>query len=182
VSRIGKMPVKVPKGVTVQVEAGGILVSGGKSRLRTPLPPGITAKVEGDEVRISRDQDTKQKKALHGLVRALLANSVRGVTEGFSRELDIVGIGYRAQLAGRKLQMALGYSHPVEFDIPEGIEIKVDKQTHLVVSGADRQLVGQVAANIRRLRSPEPYKGKGIRYSDEIIRRKAGKVGKTAAA
>ena len=112
-------------------------------------------------MRVSRDQDTKQKKALHGLVRALLANSVRGVTEGFSRELDIVGIGYRAQLAGRKLQMTLGYSHPVEFDIPEGIEIRVDKQTHLVVSGADRQLVGQVAANIRRLRAPRALQGQG---------------------
>jgi len=182
VSRIGKKPVKVPPGVTVKVEAGGIVVTGGKSRLRTPLPPGITARVEGDEIRVTRDQDTKQKKSLHGLVRALLANSVRGVTEGFTRELDIVGIGYRAQLAGRQLQLSLGYSHPVEFNIPEGIEIRVDKQVHLVVSGADRHLVGQVAANIRRLRGPEPYKGKGIRYSDEIIRRKAGKVGKTAAA
>jgi len=182
VSRIGKKPVKVPQGVTVKVEAGGIVVSGGKSHLRTPLPPGITAKVEGDEIRVLRDQDTKQKKSLHGLIRALLANSVRGVTEGFTRELDIVGIGYRAQMAGRQLQLSLGYSHPVEFNVPEGIEIRVDKQTHLVVSGADRHLVGQVAANIRRLRGPEPYKGKGIRYSDEIIRRKAGKVGKTAAA
>jgi large subunit ribosomal protein L6 len=182
VSRIGRMPVKVPKGVTIKVEADGILVVGGKSRMRTPLPPGITAKVEGDEVHVLRDQDTKQKKALHGMARALLANSVRGVTEGFSRELDIVGIGYRAQLAGRKLQITLGYSHPVEFDIPEGVEVKVDKQTHLVVSGADRHLVGQVAANIRRLKGPEPYKGKGIRYSGEVIRRKAGKVGKTAAA
>lgn len=181
-SRIGKKPVKVPKGVTVKVEAGGIVVSGGKSHLRTTLPPGITARVEGDEIKVLRDQDSKQKKALHGLVRALLANSVRGVTEGFTRELDIVGIGYRAQLAGRQLQLSLGYSHPVEFNIPEGIEIRVDKQTHLVVSGADRHLVGQVAANIRRLRGPEPYKGKGIRYSDEIVRRKAGKVGKTAAA
>ena len=181
-SRIGKKPVKVPQGVTVKVEAGGIVVSGGKSHLRTPLPPGITAKVEGDEIRVLRDQDTKQKKSLHGLIRALLANSVRGVTEGFTRELDIVGIGYRAQMAGRQLQLSLGYSHPVEFNVPEGIEIRVDKQTHLVVSGADRHLVGQVAANIRRLRGPEPYKGKGIRYSDEIIRRKAGKVGKTAAA
>jgi large subunit ribosomal protein L6 len=176
------MPVKLPKGVTIKLEAGGILVSGSKSQLRTPLPPGIQAKQEGDEVRLTRDEDTKQKKALHGLARALLANSVRGVTQGFTRELDIVGIGYRAQIAGRMLQMSLGYSHPVEFPIPEGIEIKVDKQTHLVITGADRALVGQVAANIRRQRPPEPYKGKGIRYSDETIRRKAGKVGKTATA
>jgi large subunit ribosomal protein L6 len=181
-SRIGKLPVKLPKGVTVKVEAGVILVSGGKSQLRTPLPPGILAEQDGDTVRLSRDADTKQKRALHGLARALLANSVKGVTEGFSRELDIVGIGYRAQLAGKQLQLSLGYSHSVEFPIPEGIEIRVDKQTHLVVTGADRQLVGQVAANIRRLRLPEPYKGKGIRYTHETIRRKAGKVGKTAAA
>jgi large subunit ribosomal protein L6 len=182
VSRIGKMVVKIPKGVTLKIEPEGILVSGGKSQLRTPLPPGILASQEGDQVRLTRDQDTKQKRALHGLARALLANSVKGVTEGFTRELDIVGIGYRALIAGKKLQLSLGYSHPVEFDIPEGIEIKVDKQTHLTVTGADRGLVGQVAANIRRLRLPEPYKGKGIRYTDETIRRKAGKVGKTAAA
>ncbi len=181
-SRIGKMPVKVPKGVTIKVEPDAILVSAGKIQLKTPLPPGILAKVEADEVCLSRDQDTKQKRALHGLARALLANSVKGVTQGFSRELDIVGIGYRAQVAGKKLQLSLGYSHPVEFDIPDGIEIRVDKQTHLVVSGADRHLVGQVSANIRNLRLPEPYKGKGIRYTDETVRRKAGKVGKTAAA
>ena len=181
-SRIGKMPVKIPKGVTIKVEPGEILVSGAKSQLRTPLPPGILAKVEEGELRLTRDQDTKQKRALHGLARALAANSVRGVTEGFTRELDIVGIGYRAQVAGKKLQLSLGYSHPVEFDIPDGIEIRVDKQIHLVVTGADRHLVGQVSANIRRLRLPEPYKGKGIRYTDETIRRKAGKVGKTAAA
>ncbi len=181
-SRIGKMPVKVPKEVTIKVEAGGILVIGAKTRLRTPLPPGISVKVEGGEAHVSRDDDSKPKKALHGMTRALLANAVRGVTEGFRRELDIVGIGYRAQVEGGKLQMTLGYSHPVVFAIPEGVEIKIDKQTHLVVSGADRHLVGQVAANIRRLKGPEPYKGKGIRYSDEVIRRKAGKVGKTAAA
>lgn len=181
-SRIGKMPVKVPKGVTIKVEAGTILVSGAKAQLRTPLPPGILASVEEGEVRLTRDQDTKQKRALHGLARALLANSVKGVTDGFTRELDIVGIGYRAQVAGKKLQLSLGYSHPVEFDIPDEIEIRVDKQVHLVVTGADRHLVGQVSANIRRLRLPEPYKGKGIKYTDETIRRKAGKVGKTAAA
>jgi large subunit ribosomal protein L6 len=182
VSRIGRQVVKVPKGVTIQVDAKGVLVGGGKAKLLTPLPAGITASVAGDELRVARDGDSKQKKALHGLIRALLANAVRGVTEGFTRELDIIGIGYRAAVAGKKLQLSLGYSHPVEFDIPEGIEIRVDKQTHLVVTGADRHVVGQVAANIRRLRLPEPYKGKGIRYTDEVIRRKAGKVGKTAAA
>src|SRR5580765_3135607 len=123
VSRIGKKPVKLPKGVTVKVEASGLLVSGGKAQIRTPLPDGISAKVEGDEVRLERSVDSKQKRALHGLARALLANGVHGVTAGFTRELDIVGIGYRAQASGRKLQLSLGYSHPVEFEIPEGIEI-----------------------------------------------------------
>jgi large subunit ribosomal protein L6 len=138
--------------------------------------------VEGDEVILTRAEDSQSQRALHGLARALLANGVQGVTTGFTRDLDIVGIGYRAQVAGNKLQMSLGYSHPVEFTIPPGIEIKVEKQTHLTVSGVDRHLVGQVAANIRGLRPPEPYKGKGIKYTDETIRRKAGKVGKTATA
>jgi len=182
VSRIGKQPVQIPKGVTVTVEPGALFIRAGKNELRTPLPVGISAQAVGEKIQLLRDEDTKQKRALHGLARALLANGVRGVTVGFTRELDIVGIGYRAQLAGRKLQMSLGYSHPVEFEVPPGIEIKIDKQTHLTVSGADRQLVGQVAAKIRSFRPPEPYKGKGIRYNDETIRRKAGKVGKTAAA
>jgi large subunit ribosomal protein L6 len=182
VSRIGKKPVKIPQGVTIKVEAGSVHVSAGKGQIRTPLPKGISAKVEGDEVILTREADTQSHRALHGLARALLANGVHGVTTGFTRDLDIVGIGYRAQVAGNKLQMSLGYSHPVEFTIPPGIEIKVEKQTHLTVSGVDRHLVGQVAANIRGLRPPEPYKGKGIKYTDETIRRKAGKVGKTAAA
>jgi large subunit ribosomal protein L6 len=181
VSRIGRKAVTIPKGVTVKVEPEAVLVSSGKSQLRSPLPPGIRAKVDGNVVRLERSDDSKPRRALHGLARALLANNVRGLSEGFTRELDIVGIGYRAQVTGRKLQMSLGYSHPVEMDIPEGIEIRVDRQTHLVVSGADRHLVGQVAADIRRKRPPEPYKGKGIRYTDEVIRKKAGKVGKTAA-
>ena len=181
-SRIGKKPVRIPKGVTVKVEKGSVHVSGGKAEIRTPLPNGISAKVEGEEVVLTRDVDTREKRALHGLARALLANGVHGVTTGFTRELDIIGIGYRAQVAGNKLQLSLGYSHPVEFTIPGGIEIRVDKQIHLVVSGVDRQLVGQVAANIRSLRPPEPYKGKGIKYTGEVIRRKAGKVGKAATA
>ena len=179
-SRIGKKPVPVPSGVTVKAESGALLVSAGKNQIRTPLPAGILARVEKDQVFLTRDEDTKPKRALHGLARALLANGVHGVTTGFTRELDIVGIGYRAQVAGRKLSLSLGFSHPVEVDIPEGIEIRVDKQTHVVVTGIDKQQVGQVSANLRALRPPEPYKGKGIRYSDEVIRRKAGKVGKTA--
>jgi len=181
-SRIGKQPVKIPKDVTIKLETNSVHVSAGKAQIRTPLPKGISAKVEGDEVILTRDRDTKEMRSLHGLARALLANGVYGVTSGFKRELDIVGIGYRAQVAGNKLQLSLGYSHPVEFVIPGGIEIRVEKQTHLVVSGVDRHLVGQVAANIRGLRPPEPYKGKGIKYTDELVRRKAGKVGKTAAA
>ena len=133
-------------------------------------------------VHLERGEDTKRQRALHGLARALLANNVRGVAEGFTKDLDIVGIGYRAQVTGRRLSLSLGYSHPVEYNIPDGIEIRVDKQTHLAISGADRHRVGQVAADLRRLRLPEPYKGKGIRYSNETIRRKAGKVGKTSTA
>jgi large subunit ribosomal protein L6 len=182
VSRIGKKPVKIPKGVTIKVEKDGIQVSAGKAQIRTPLPEGISAKIDGEDVVLTRDQDTQSKRALHGLARALLANGVLGVTAGFTRELDIVGIGYKAQVAGNQLTMSLGYSHPVEYTIPEGIEIRVDKQTHLVVKGVDRQLVGQVAANIRGFRRPEPYKGKGVKYTEEVIRRKAGKVGKTASA
>jgi len=182
VSRIGKKPVKIPKGVTIKVEKGGVHVSAGKSQIRTPLPDGIQAKVEGDEVVLTRAQDTQAQRALHGLARALLANGVVGVTTGFTRELDIVGIGYRAQIAGNKLTLNLGYSHPVEYTIPEGIEMRVDKQTHLVVKGVDRQQVGQVAAILRGFRPPEPYKGKGVKYTEETIRRKAGKVGKTATA
>ena len=181
-SRIGKKPVSIPKGVTVKVERGSLHVSAGKAEIRTPLPDGIAAKIEGNEVVLTRDQDTQSKRALHGLARALLANGVLGVTTGFTRELDIVGIGYRAQVAGNKLSLSLGFSHPVEYTIPEGIEIRVDKQTHLVVKGVDRQQVGQVAANLRGFRPPEPYKGKGVKYTEEVIRRKAGKVGKTASA
>ncbi len=181
-SRIGKKPVMIPNGVTVKVEPGGLRVSAGKAEIRTPLPDGISAKIEGAEVVLTRDQDTQSKRALHGLARALLANGVHGVTTGFTRELDIVGIGYRAQVTGNKLSLNLGFSHPVEYTIPEGIEIRVDKQTHLVIKGVDRQQVGQVAANLRGFRPPEPYKGKGVKYTEEVIRRKAGKVGKTASA
>ena len=180
-SRIGKMPVKIPKGVTVKVDPGQLLVTGGKDKLVSPLPIGITVKLESDEVHFQRRDDSKQQRSFHGLARALFANNVKGVTDGFKKELDIVGIGYRAQVAGNKLDLNLGFSHPIAYPIPEGIQITVNKNTHLIVSGADRQMVGQVAAQIRRMRPPEPYKGKGIRYTGEQIRRKAGKVGKTTA-
>ena len=181
-SRVGRKPIPVPAGVAVKVQGSAVLVEKGKVTLTQTLPSGITCSVDKGTVTFARRDDSRQQRALHGLTRALVANAVRGVSEGFTRDLDIVGIGYKAQVTGRTLQMALGYSHPVDFQIPDGIEIKVDKLTHLSVSGADRQMVGQVAAEIRSLRAPEPYKGKGIKYSDEVIKKKAGKAGKTGAA
>ncbi len=181
-SRIGRQPIAIPAGVSVKVQGSAVVVEKGKTSLANPLPPGITCAVDKGTVLFKRADDTRQQRALHGLTRALVANAVKGVNEGFSRELEIVGIGYKAQVQGRVLQIALGYSHPIEFPIPDGIEIKVDKQTRLSIGGADRQMVGQVAAEIRGLRPPEPYKGKGIRYVDEVIKKKAGKAGKTGAA
>ena len=180
-SRVGRLPIAIPSGVNVKVDGSRIVVEKGKVAIRNPLPDGITCTLQDNVATFARKNDTRQMRALHGLTRALVANAVKGVSEGFTRKLEIVGIGYRAQMQGRVMQLALGYSHPVEFTIPDGIEIKVEKQTRLTVSGADRQQVGQVAANIRGLRPPEPYKGKGIRYSDEVIRKKAGKTAKAGA-
>jgi len=176
------MPIAIPSGVRVAVEGRSVVVEKGKVSLVQALPPGIDAALASGALTFKRRDDTRQQRALHGLTRALVANAVKGVQDGFSKELEIVGIGYKAQVQGRVLSIALGYSHPIEFPIPDGIEIKVDKQTRLTVSGADRQKVGQVAAEIRKLREPEPYKGKGIRYADEVIKKKAGKAGKTGAA
>jgi large subunit ribosomal protein L6 len=176
------MPIAVPAGVTVKTADRAVSVSKGKATLTHTLPAGIDCTVAGSVVTFVRTAEDRRTRALHGLTRALVANAVHGVHAGFTRDLDIVGIGYKAALNGRVLQLALGYSHPVDYPIPEGIEIKVEKQTHLTVQGADRQLVGQVAAEIRSLRAPEPYKGKGIKYSDEVIKKKAGKAGKTGAA
>jgi len=176
-SRIGKLPVKLPQGVTVTVAQTEINVKGPKGGLTTPLPGGITCKVEGGEAHLTRRNDERQQRALHGLTRALLANAVKGVSTGWSRDLDIQGIGYRANVQGKNVEFALGYSHPVVFPIPEGITVTVEKQTKVSVSGVDRQKVGQVAAEIRSLRPPEPYKGKGIRYMDEVIKKKVGKTG-----
>lgn len=181
-SRIGKQPITIPSGVTVKTAGRAVTVSKGKATLTHALPAGIDCTVNASVVTFARSDEDRRTRALHGLTRALVANAVRGVHEGFTRDLDIVGIGYKAQVNGRVLQLALGYSHPVDYAIPEGIEIKVDKQTRLTVQGADRQLVGQVAAEIRSLRAPEPYKGKGIKYADEVIKKKAGKAGKTGAA
>lgn len=161
----------------METSPGAARVKGPKGTLTTPIPPGIDCRVEDGTVRLGRAGDARQTRALHGLARALLANAVRGVSAGWSRDLEIQGIGYRAAVQGRSVEFALGFSHPVTFPIPEGITVTVEKQTRLSVSGVDRQQVGQVAAQIRSLRPPEPYKGKGIRYSDEIIKKKVGKTG-----
>lgn len=176
-SRIGKKPIPIPKGVTVTIAPDAVEVKGPKGTLRQALPPGVVfAQEDGTLVaKLARQQDELRK--FQGLARSLVANAVTGVTAGFKKELDIVGVGYRAELKGAQVHFALGYSHPVIFDIPKGIEIAVDKQTHVVVSGIDRQLVGQVAANIRRMREPDPYKQKGVRYTGEVLKKKAGKTG-----
>jgi len=179
-SRIGRKPVLLPQGVKVQVDGERVHVQGPKGKLSVPLPAGIHVEQKEKEVIASRDSD--EHRALHGLTRALLANAVHGVTEGFKRELDIVGVGYRAELKGKNVLFSLGYSHPIEFPVPEGIQISVAQQTHLVVTGADKAQVGQVAANIRALRPPDPYKQKGVRRTGEVLKKKAGKAGAKAGA
>jgi large subunit ribosomal protein L6 len=176
-SRIGKKPISVPKGVTVAVKTEGVEVKGPKGTLLQRVPPGIVFELKGAELLASTAQADPLLSKYHGLARSLMANAVEGVTNGFKRELDIVGVGYRAEVKGRQVVFALGYSHPVVFDIPAGIEIVVDKQTHVTVTGIDRQLVGQVAANIRRMRKPDPYKQKGVRYTGEVLKKKVGKTG-----
>jgi large subunit ribosomal protein L6 len=176
-SRIGKKPIALPKGVSVKIAADAVEVQGPKGKLRQMLPPGIVFAQEDGSLVASLAREDAELKKFHGLARSLVANAVAGVTDGFKKELDIVGVGYRAELRGKQVHFALGYSHPVVFDIPNGIDIAVDKQTHVVVTGADRQLVGQVAANIRRLRKPDPYKQKGVRYTGEVLKKKVGKTG-----
>jgi len=180
VSRIGKLPIPIPSKVEVKVEDRQIRVKGPKGELRQVLPAGIQADLSDGILQIRRADDSKSQRALHGLSRALLANAVRGVHEGFTKELEIEGIGFRAQLEGRELTFNLGYSHPVRYKLPQGIDVKVEKQVRMAISGADRQMVGQVAAEIRGLRPPDVYKGKGIRYAGEFIKKKAGKKGATA--
>ena len=176
-SRIGKKEISLPKGVEVKQEGEAVVVKGPKGSLRTAIVPGISMKLENNVVKFERRDDEGKSRAFHGMMRALVANNVKGVSEGFKRELDIVGVGYRAEVKGKEVVFQLGYSHPVKFAIPEGIDIAVDAKTgHITVSGIDRQKVGQTAAEIRGLREPDPYKGKGIKYSDEVIRRKAGKA------
>ena len=176
-SRIGKKPITIPKGVTVKVLAGAVEVQGPKGTLRQALPPGIVFTQEDGTIVAKLARDEGELRKFHGLARSLVANAVAGVTDGFKKELDIVGIGYRAELKGKQVVFALGYSHPIVFDIPNGIDITIDKQTHVTVMGADRQLVGQVAANIAQMRRPDPYKQKGVRYTGEVLKKKVGKTG-----
>jgi large subunit ribosomal protein L6 len=173
-SRIGKKPIPLPSGVKVTI-GDELQVTGPKGTLTVPIPAGITVEQGAGKLEIKRAGD--EQAALHGLTRALAANAVQGVSGGFTRELDIVGIGYRADVKGRIATFTLGYSHPIEVLLPDGVDMKIDKQTHLVLTGHDRQLLGQVAANIRSLRKPDPYKNKGIRYTGEALRKKVGKTG-----
>ncbi len=176
-SRIGKKPIAVPKGVTVKVHEGAVDVQGPKGKLTQIFPAGIRFDLADGQLVARLGSEAPELNKFHGLARSLVANAVQGVTEGFKRELDIVGVGYRAELKGKQVIFALGYSHAVVFDIPNGIDVAIDKQTHITVTGVDRQLVGQVAANIRRLREPDPYKQKGVRYTGEVLKKKAGKTG-----
>jgi large subunit ribosomal protein L6 len=176
-SRIGKKIIAIPKGVKIDVQPGAVEVQGPKGKLRQALPDGIGFEVQGDHLQAHLLREDPELGKFHGLARSLVANAVLGVTEGFKKELDIVGVGYRAELKGKQVHFALGYSHPVVFEVPNGIDVVVDKQTHITVTGIDRQMVGQVAANIRRLRKPDPYKQKGVRYTGEVLKKKAGKTG-----
>lgn len=176
-SRIGKKPIAVPKGVTIKVAEGAVEVQGPKGKLRQIHPAGIKFELADGQLVAKRSTDDPALAKFHGLARSLVANAVTGVTDGFKRELDIVGVGYRAEVKGKQVILALGYSHACVFDIPAGIDIAIDKQTHMTVTGVDRQLVGQVAANLRRLRKPDPYKQKGVRYTGEVLKKKAGKTG-----
>jgi len=175
-SRIGKKPIPVPKGVDITLNDRVVQVKGPRGSLSQALPPGVTMALEDGQIITSVGEAREQRK-FHGLGRTLVANAVLGVSEGFKRELDIVGVGYRAEVKGRDVHFALGYSHPVVFPLPQGIDVAIEKQTHVTVTGIDKQLVGQVAANMRSLRKPDPYKQKGVRYTGEVLKKKAGKAG-----
>ncbi len=178
-SRIGRMPIAVPAGVTVDIaENNQVTVKGPKGELTRKLAPELTIEKDGEEIKVSRPNDLKRMKSLHGLTRTLISNMIIGVTEGYEKRLEVNGVGYRAAKQGKKLTLSLGYSHPVEMEDPEGVEVTVDGQNLIIVKGIDKEKVGQYAAEIREKRPPEPYKGKGIKYDYEVIRRKAGKTGK----
>ncbi|MDR1579471.1 MAG: 50S ribosomal protein L6 [Synergistaceae bacterium] len=176
-SRIGRKPIQIPKGVDVRIEDKGVTIKGAKGTLKFDVLPFISVNVADGQIHVSRAADEKRDRAAHGMTRAILNNMVTGVSQGFERVLEIIGVGYRAQMQGKNLVLALGFSHPVEVNPPEGIELAVDGPTKIIVRGIDKQLVGQTAADIREHRPPEPYKGKGIRYSNEYVIRKAGKTG-----
>ena len=178
-SRIGRQPIPVPAGVTVSIEPESVSVKGPKGELSERIHRDIKVTQEGEQLVVTRPTDRGEHRALHGLTRALAANAVQGVSTGFTRELDIVGIGYRADVKGKVATFTLGYSHPIELLLPDGVDLKIDKQTHLVLSGYDKQMLGQVAANIRALRKPDPYKNKGVRYTGEALKKKVGKSGAT---
>jgi large subunit ribosomal protein L6 len=175
-SRIGKQPVPVPEGVDVTVDGLTVSVRGPRGELTQSMPEGVAIAVDGDEIVVTRNSESRDDRARHGLVRSLVANMVEGVTNGYEKHLEMIGVGYRAQQKGRDLELQVGFSHPVDVEAPEGIELSVTDQTRIAVKGIDKTVVGQVAANIRKIRPPEPYKGKGIKYADEVIRRKAGKA------
>ena len=175
-SRIGKLPVTIPAGVKVVVDPNAVRLEGPKGKLQAPIPSGVQVTVEGNVVQVARDNEERKVRALHGLTRKLIANMAQGVSQGFNRVLDINGVGYRAEVKGQDIHMTLGYSHPVVFPLPQGVTAAVERQIIITLTGADRQLLGETAAKIRSLRPPEPYKGKGIKYREEFIKRKAGKA------
>jgi large subunit ribosomal protein L6 len=178
VSRIGKMPVVIPKGVEIKADGGKVRVKGPKGELVSAIPAGLTVSIDDGQLRIAREGDEPHVRACHGLLRSLVANNVEGVTKGFTKELEISGVGFKAEVKGKSVVFALGFSHPIDFAIPEGIAIAVDaKAGRMTITGADKQKVGQTAAEIRSLRVPDPYKAKGIKYANEVIRRKVGKAG-----
>ena len=175
-SRIGKLPVTIPTGVKVAIDSNALRLEGPKGKLQTEIPTGVDVKVEGNVLHVERQAEDRKVRALHGLTRKLIANMALGVSQGFTRVLDINGVGYRAEVKGQELHMTLGYSHPVVFELPVGVSAAIERQVIITLSGADRQVLGETAAKIRSLRPPEPYKGKGIKYREEVIKRKAGKA------
>jgi large subunit ribosomal protein L6 len=181
-SRIGKLPIPIPKGVKVKLDGSTVAVEGAKGKLAMRVDPAMRVEASEGSVTVGRADDSRRSRGIHGLTRKLLANMVRGVNQGFSEVLEINGVGYRAEVKGSAIQLALGYSHPIVFQLPDGVTAKVDRQTVITLEGADRQLLGQTAAMIRELRPPEPYKGKGVKYAEEVIRRKAGKAAGAGSA
>lgn len=175
-SRIGKLPINIPAGVKIAVDESAVRLEGPKGKLQAALPAGLDIKVEGNVLRVERQTDERKIRALHGLTRKLIANMTQGVSQGFTRILDINGVGYRAEVKGQEIHISLGYSHPVVFSLPAGVTAAVERQVIITLSSADRQVLGETAAKIRSLRPPEPYKGKGIKYREEVIKRKAGKA------